>query len=84
MNPRDELRTAVTGILQRKGDESPFGDGDPLTLTGRLDSVDVIELVSLFESRFGVDFAEAGFEAEEFESVDRMVALLQRAAPASG
>lgn len=68
----------VTSLLQQRGDVSPFGDSDSLVMSGRLESIAVVDLAAFLEERFGVDFARIGFDQEDFETVDRIVAVVVR------
>jgi acyl carrier protein len=79
MIDRSQLRAFVSDLLARRGDAAPLADGDALVSSGRLESIDVIEVVAFLEDRFGVDFAERGIRAEDFESIDAITEL----APAS-
>lgn len=66
----------MQSLLRRKGDENDFADGDSLIASGRLDSVDTIALLVFLEERYGVDFAERGFDRDELDSVDSIVTFL--------
>jgi acyl carrier protein len=83
MTTCDQLRGFVGEILQRRGDAAPFEDGDSLALSGRLDSVDVIELLGFLEATFAIDFARLGFDRNDFESISTMLALIERARSAA-
>lgn len=80
MNPRERIRSELAGLLARKGDTRPFADDDNLLLSARLDSVDVVELVSFLEQSFSVDFAAQEFDPEQFESVETLLGLVAGAA----
>jgi acyl carrier protein len=64
---RDNVRKKIDGLLGKKGDHRGFGNEDSLIAGGRLDSVDVVEIVILLEQDYGIDFAEDGFDRREFE-----------------
>jgi acyl carrier protein len=70
---RDEIRGAVHRILDKKGDRRPFGDDDSLVISGRLESVDVIEIVVFLEDTYSIDFAD-GFDQQELDSVNAILA----------
>jgi acyl carrier protein len=76
MKDRVIVREFVQGLLRPKGDLEGFADSDSLIVTGRLDSVDTIELLEFLEQRYGVDFAERGFDQNDLDSVDAIVAFL--------
>jgi len=82
MNERNEIRAFVEELLRRKGDTAPFADSDSLILTGRLESIDAVDIVMFLENRFAVDFADLGFDQTEIDSVDLIAALVDRPKPA--
>jgi acyl carrier protein len=76
VNDRPRLRAFVTELLQSKGDTTPFDDGEPLATAGRLDSLEIIQLVGFMEESFGVDFAEVEFNRAHFDSIASMSEFL--------
>ncbi|MBZ5590634.1 MAG: hypothetical protein LAP39_00245 [Acidobacteriia bacterium] len=76
MNEKVAVRELVQTLLRRKGDENGFADSDSLIASGRLDSVDTIGLLVFLEEQYGVDFGERGFDRDELDSVDSIVAFL--------
>lgn len=76
MNEKAAVRELVQSLLHRKGDETDFADNDSLIASGRLDSVDTIALLVFLEKQYGVDFAERGFDRDELDSIDSIVAFL--------
>ena len=77
MTPRDRIRSVVLSLLARAGPPGDLGDGDPLLTSGRLQSLDVIEIVTHLESEHGLDFEDYVFDPDDFESVDSIVALVE-------
>jgi acyl carrier protein len=73
---RGEIRAFVSELLARKGEAGAPADGEPLITSGRLDSIDVLEIVTFVETRYGVDFAARPFDPGDFESIDTIVALV--------
>ena len=71
---RSQVRLLITGLLEKKGDRRVFADQDSLIAGGRLDSVEVLEIVMFLEQTYALDFAD-GFDARELDSVD---AILKR------
>ena len=49
--------------------------------TGRLQSIDGIQIAVFHEQNFGVDFAAIGFDQEKIDSVDSICALINEARP---
>lgn len=75
MNERLEIRTFVEQLLKQKGDNKPCADAESLILSGRLQSIDAVEIVMFLEKRFGLNFAEIGFDQAEIDSIDQIHAL---------
>jgi acyl carrier protein len=76
MNERFAVRELIESLLRRKGDENGFVDSDSLIVTGRLDSVDTIDLLLFLEKEYGIDFVDRGFDRYELDSVDSIMELL--------
>jgi acyl carrier protein len=81
MNTRNELRAYIQGLLADKGDREPLGDADSLVLSGRLDSVDILQIVLFLEINYRIDFADREFDQEDFDSIARILALIELRAP---
>jgi acyl carrier protein len=79
MDNKIAIREFLKSLLIRKGDNLPFGDESPLLTSGRLQSVDAVEIAVYLEEQFGVDFAEIGFDLERIEGVDAIAALIEEA-----
>lgn len=80
MNGRDKIRQMIGNVLRMKGDNDPIGDQDPLVTTGRIDSLEVMQVTVHLEEEFGVDLSRRPFDKYDFESVEsvaRMVEELQ-------
>jgi len=76
---KEQLQNFVTDLLRRKGDDAPVTDGGSLILSGRLDSLEIVEIVAFMEAELAVDFVKVGFDREDFESTGSMHALVTRA-----
>jgi len=72
-----EIREFVRELLARKGDTEPFADDASLILSGRLQSVEAVEVAVFLEEKFGVDFAKLGFDEEMIDTVDAISTLVQ-------
>ena len=79
MDHRLAIRQFLQRLLLEKGDRRPFCDSDSLLLSGRLQSVDAVEVVIFLEEQWGIDFAEIGFDEGQIDSVDAIDALIQNA-----
>jgi acyl carrier protein len=77
MDHKSAIRQLMQRLLAQKGDQRPFGDSDSLLLSGRLQSVDAVEVVLFLEEQWGIDFAEIGFDETQLDSVDAIDALVQ-------
>jgi len=80
MDQKSAIRQFLQRLLAQKGDRRPFGDSDSLLLSGRLQSVDAVEVVLFLEEQWGIDFAEIGFDETKIDTVDAIDALVQNAA----
>jgi acyl carrier protein len=79
MDHREEIRKCLKDLLLLKGDKQPFSDDASLLLSGRLASVDAVEIVVFLEEKFGIDFAEVGFDQSLIDSVDAIDSLIHAA-----
>jgi len=82
MHPKPAIRQFLTELLASKGDALPFSDTDSLLLSGRLQSLDAVEIVVFLEEHFGIDFAAVGFDQEKIDSVDAISSLVETVQPA--
>jgi acyl carrier protein len=80
MERKAVIREFVRELLARKGDTEPFSDEASLLLSGRLQSVDAVEIAVFLEEEFGVDFAERGFDQEMIDTLDAISALVEDSA----
>ena len=72
---KDEIRRFVCGLLDNKGLHGELADDAPLISSGRLDSVDVLEIVAFLETRYGLDFAARPFDPGDFDTLDSIAKL---------
>ncbi len=73
----DEIRAFVGELLIRKGESALLADRDPLITSGRLDSIDVLEIVTFLETRYAIDFAVRPFDPGEFDTIESIVRLAE-------
>jgi acyl carrier protein len=76
MDHREEIRAYLKELLEQKGDTKPFTDDASLLISGRLASVDAVDIVVFLEEKFRVDFAEVGFDQTLIDSVDAIESLI--------
>jgi acyl carrier protein len=77
MSLHDEVREFLSGLLQNKGADVDLGDDTSLVLSGLLDSVDTIEIVTFLESRYGLDFGDIGFDQDRFDNIASIIKLVE-------
>ena len=77
MEGKAAISEFVRELLARKGDTEPFSDETSLLLSGRLQSVDAVELAVFLEEEFGVDFANLGFDEEMVDTLDAISVLVE-------
>jgi acyl carrier protein len=76
MTDPNVVREFVGSLLRRKGDTNPFTDTDSLVLSGRLDSLDVLDIVVFLESQYAIDFGDRPFDQQFVDSVDEIKDLI--------
>ena len=77
MTPREQVRHYLSELLrERRDDTEAFTDSGSLVLSGRLSSVDVVDVVDFLETSFGFSIDPNEFDQAMFDSVDSIVALL--------
>ncbi len=81
MNERARIQLFVKDLLARCDDRGPLADHDSLLESGRLRSIDGVEIVLFLEENFGIDFAEIGFDRDQIDSIDAICALAQSTTP---
>jgi len=77
MDQMAEIREFFRKLLLSKGDGQPFTDTSSFFLSGRLASIDAVELVVFLEQHFGIDFAEIGFDQSQIDSIEAIRSLVQ-------
>ena len=82
MERKEGIRNFLKTLLARKGDSQPFDDDASLLVSGRLQSVDAVSLAVFLEEKFGVDFADIGFDQEKMDSVNAICSLIEESSAA--
>ena len=82
MNERESVRSFVGNLLTQKGDARELTDGEALLTSGRLDSIDVLDLIAFLEGEFGVDFSKRDFNQNDFDSVEEILRVVESLRPA--
>ncbi|MGA3017521.1 MAG: hypothetical protein ABSF62_10415 [Bryobacteraceae bacterium] len=78
MHDRLVIREFLQNLLSQKGDRAAFSDSEPLAARGRLQSIDTLDVVVFLEEKYGIDFGETGFDQNQVESIDNIMALIER------
>jgi len=76
MKQKDEIRRIVAEALAEAGDETPFADQESLLVSGRISSLDVVNILTALEQRFGVEVDADDFDPMQFDSVDSIGVLV--------
>jgi acyl carrier protein len=72
-----EVRNFITQRLRVRGDLAPLDDVEPLFTSGRLDSLDAVEMIMFLEG-FGIDFSVLDFNLTLIDSVAAISDLIDR------
>ncbi len=75
---RSRMRHYITQRLIMKGDTSPLSDDDLLFTSGRLDSLDAVELIMSIETDYGINFSDIGFDLTRLDSISAIAGLVQQ------
>ena len=84
MMDTNDLADFIKTLLVRKGDNTPLASTDRLISSGRLDSVDVMEIVVFLEQRFDLDFSDRGIDLDDFDSLNTMQTMINELAKPGG
>ncbi len=76
MEAREEIRGYIRSLLSRREEKPEFSDRDSLVVSGRISSVEVIDIAVFLEKKFGFDFSARPFDQYDFDSIERIVGLL--------
>jgi methoxymalonate biosynthesis acyl carrier protein len=80
MSKQDRVREYVTKVLrENKDDREPVTDDASLVTSGRLSSLDVVDVLTYLETQFNFTMDANEFDQEKFDSVNKIVALLDNA-----
>jgi methoxymalonate biosynthesis acyl carrier protein len=78
MSKQDQVREYVTKVLrENKDDRDPVNDDGSLVTSGRLSSLDVVDVLTYLETQFNYSMDPNEFDLEKFDSVNKIVALLE-------
>jgi methoxymalonate biosynthesis acyl carrier protein len=77
VSEREKVHGFVEKLLAQKGDTRALTDAEPLLTKGRLDSIDVLDLVAFLENELSADFSRRDFNQNDFDSVDEILKLVE-------
>jgi acyl carrier protein len=78
MGAKEKIRDFVKGLLANKGETAEFRDAESLLSSGRLQSIDAVEIALFLEREYAVDFSVVGFDQAQIDSVDEIASLVER------
>ena len=79
MNAKDQVRDYVIKVLrEHKDDNGPVDDNESLVLSGRLSSLDVVDVLTFLESQFGFAMDPNDFDQSKFDSVNSITSMLEQ------
>jgi acyl carrier protein len=82
MDHKAEIHAYIAEILEQKDDKEALTDSSSLLITGRIDSMDVVDIFLFLEKKFGVRIDSARFKKTQVDSVDALAALVAANLPA--
>jgi acyl carrier protein len=78
MSVKDQVRLYVTKVLrEHKDDLGPMNDDESLVLSGRLSSLDVVDVLTFLEGKFGFEMDPNDFDQAKFDSVNSIAGLVE-------
>jgi acyl carrier protein len=84
VNQRDAVKQFLMDLLARRGDDGQdLTDNASLLISGRLQSIDAVEIALFLEEAFNVNFAETGFDQEKVDSIEAISDLIASSAKSS-
>ena len=78
MHQREVLRQFIIENFLYGDERIPLKDDDSFSNKGIIDSTGVLELVAFLEAQFGVTVEDAEMVPDNFDSLDKLVAYLER------
>jgi acyl carrier protein len=78
---REEIRGKVSAFIKQNylfDDTKEIDSSASFLGTGILDSTGILEMITFVEEEFGVTFLDEELTSENFDSIDRVVAMLER------
>lgn len=76
MHRKSQIRQFLQEMLAEKGDTRPFADDSSLLASGRLDSMNTVEILLFLERQFAIRIPAHAFQPAQLDSVDALDALI--------
>jgi acyl carrier protein len=78
VSPQQTIAAFLAGRFRAAIRRGELGFSEPLISSGIIDSFGVLEVIAFLEDTFGVVIDPTRHELTEFETVDRIAALVER------
>ena len=75
---RANVRDHISRRLRIKGTDAAIDDSESLFVSGRLDSLDVLETIAFLENEYAVNFAQLEFDVTLVDSIDAITTTVER------
>ena len=76
MTTNDKLREH---FRRESSNDQTLTDNEPLLTSGFLDSIAIVKLLTYIEQEFDVEISDADFDPDNFETIDAIAMLIERA-----
>jgi acyl carrier protein len=78
MSVKDQVRLYLTKVLrEHKDDAGPLNDDESLVLSGRLSSLDIVDVLTFLEGRFGFEMDPNDFDQAKFDSINSITGMVE-------
>lgn len=78
MDTKAKIRGFIVENFLFGSDDGSLKDGDSFLESGIIDSTGILEVVGFVEDEFGFDVNDEELVPENFDSIDRLVAYIER------
>ena len=79
MSPQEQIAAFLVSRFRAAIKGGKLGVDDPLVSSGVIDSFGVLEVIAFLEDTFGIVLDPTRLQVTEFETVNRITALVERA-----
>ena len=79
MTQRETVREYVQKVLrENKDDTAAISDSESLVLSGRLSSLDIVDVLTFLEEQFGFEIDPNDFDQAKFDTIDSIVEMVEK------